>query len=412
VLAGAIPDADRIVDFPLSEVKRLTGLELPDYEIKLILRELGFWVSGNDKLVKVAVPSWRPDIDGKADLVEEVVRIAGLDRVPAVPFPREAATVAKPVLTLLQRRTMLARRALAARGLVEAVTWSFIAQAEAACFGGGQPALALANPIAADLSDMRPSLLPGLVKAAQRNADRGFIDGALFEVGQVFAGDRPQDQSTSAAAIRRGLAKATGVGRHWSLAATPADAFDAKADALALLEALGVPTGGLQVVSGAPDWFHPGRSGTLQFGPKGVVGCFGELHPRALEALDAKGPLAAFEICLDRLPMPKAKPTKVKPKLVLSDFQPVSRDFAFIVERSVAAADILRAAQGAERALIAGVEVFDLYEGPGIPEGKKSVAVAVTLQPMDKTLTDAQIDAVAGKIVAEVVRKTGATLRG
>jgi phenylalanyl-tRNA synthetase beta chain len=412
VLAGAIPDADRIVDFPLSEVKRLTGLDLPDYEIKLILRELGFWVSGSDRLVKVAVPSWRPDIGGKADLVEEVVRIAGLDRVPAIPFPREEAAIAKPVLTLLQRRTRLARRALATRGLVEAVTWSFIAKPEAEVFGGGQPALALANPIAADLSDMRPSLLPGLVKAAKRNADRGLDDLALFEVGQVFAGDRPQDQSTAAAAIRRGLAKATGVGRHWSQPATPADAFDAKADALALLEALGVPTGGLQVVSGAPGWFHPGRSGTLQFGPKGVVGHFGELHPKALEALDAKGPIVACEIILDALPAPKAKPTKVKPKLALSDFQPVSRDFAFIVERSVPAAEILRAAQGAERALIAGVEVFDLYEGPGIPEGQKSVAVAVTLQPMDKTLTDAQIDAVAGKIVAEVARKTGAMLRG
>jgi phenylalanyl-tRNA synthetase beta chain len=412
VVAGAIPDTDRVIDFPLSEVKRLTGLELPDYETKLILRELGFWVSGSDRDVRVSPPTWRPDIEGKADLVEEVVRIAGLDRVPSVPFPREEATVARPVLTLIQRRKGTARRALAGRGLVEAVTWSFIGHGEAERFGGGGAALVLANPIAADLSDMRPSLVPGLVKAGQRNADRGHPDVALFEVGQIFRGDRPQDQVTAATGIRRALAKPDGAGRDWSRPTKPVDVFDAKADAMAVLEALGVPTGGLQIGRQAPDWYHPGRSGTLQFGPKMVIGHFGELHPRALEALDAKGPVVAFEIVLDALPPPKAKPTKVKPKLVLSEFQPVSRDFAFVVDRAVPAGDILKAAQTADRALVSDVSVFDVYEGPGIPEGKKSVAVAVTLQPTDRTLTDAEIDAVAGKIVAEVTKKTGATLRG
>ena len=411
-LAGEIPSSDRIIRFPWAEVKRLTGLEIPVYEMKVILNELGFWVSGADSVVKVAVPSWRPDVMQKADLVEEIVRIAGLDRVASTPFPREEPTVARPVLTLAQKRTRLAKRAFAARGLVEAVTWSFIAKSEAEAFGGGAPALALANPIAADLSDMRPSLLPGLIKAAQRNADRGFPDVALFEVGQVFQGDRPQDQFTMAAALRRAAARPVAPGRHWAATGGTVDVFDAKGDVMAVLEALGIPTGGLQVVQGGPAWYHPGRSATLQFGAKVVIGAFGELHPRVLEALDARGPLVAAEILLDRLPPPKVRPTKVKPRLVLSEFQPVSRDFAFVVKRDVAAAEIIKAAQAAERTLVSDVGVFDLYEGAGIPEGHKSVAVAVTLQPLEKTLTDGEIEAIAARIVAEVSKKTGATLRG
>ena len=215
----------------------------------------------------------------------------------------------------------------------------------------------------------------------------------------------------AATALRRAMAKPDGAGRFWNDAANIVDAFDAKADAMALLEALGVPTGGLQIVPGAHPAFHPGRSGVLQFGPKVVIGAFGEIHPRLLEAMDVKGPLVACEIILDALPPPKAKPTKMKPKLVLSEFQPVSRDFAFIVARDVAAADIVKAAQGADRTLINDVTVFDVYEGKGIADGHKSVAIAVTLQPMDKTLTDAEIEAVAAKIVADVAKKTGATLR-
>jgi len=410
LVAGEVPAPEKIITFPWSEVKRLTGLSLLVPEMKAILTELGFWVSGTDKEVKVAVPSWRPDVEDKADLVEEIMRIAGLDHVEAVPFPREVAEVPKPVLTLIQKRTRLAKRALATRGLVEAVTWSFISKAEAEIFGGGKPELALANPIAADLSDMRPSLLPGLIKAAGRNADRGFGDAALFEVGQVFAGAEPNGQTISAAAIRRGLAASKGLGRHWQ-GHNSVDLFEAKADALALLEALGVPTAGLQIAQGGPSWFHPGRSGTLQFGPKMVVGAWCEIHPRILEALDVKGPIVAIEITLDALPPPKARPTKMKPKLVLSDFQPVSRDFAFIVDKTVPAADILKAAQAAERTLISDITVFDLYEGTGVSEGKISVAIAVTLQPTDKTLTDVEIDAVSSRIIAEVQKKTGATLR-
>ena len=410
-IAGEVPELSHIIDFPWTEVRRLAGIELSRVEMKVTLESLGFHISGSGDRVKVLPPSWRPDVEGKADLVEEIVRIAGLDRIEPKPLARAEAAPVEPMLTVLQRRGRLARRALASRGLLEAVTYSFIAKEDAVLFGGGKADLALANPIAADLSDMRPSLVPGLLRAAQRNADRGFPDTALFEVGQCFASDEPEGQSLRAAGLRRGTARHAGAGRHWSGTAEAVDAFEAKADALALLAALGVPTGGLQIVAGGPDWLHPGRSGTLQFGPKNVVGSFGELHPRLLKAMDLKGTLAAFEITLDALPLPRHKPTKAKPALALSDLQAISRDFAFVVPRDVAAADILKAAQGAERKLITGVEVFDLYEGAGIPDGSKSVAVAVRLQPAERTLTDAEIEAVSAKIVAEVSKKTGATLR-
>ncbi|GEO13954.1 phenylalanine--tRNA ligase subunit beta [Microvirga aerophila] len=411
IVAGSVPQSDLVIEFPWSEVSRLSGLDVQPPESKQILEKLGFAVSGSGERVSVKAPSWRPDIEGKADLVEEVIRIAGVDRIEPKPLPRLEATVAKPILTLIQKRTRLAKRSLAVRGLVEAVTWSFIAKTEAELFGGGDAALALANPIASDLSDMRPSLLPGLLKAAQRNADRGFGDVALFEVGQTFASDRPEGQNIKAAAVRRGTARAEGVGRHWDGGAESVDAFDAKADVMALLATLGIPAGGLQVVAGGPAWFHPGRSATLQFGPKNVVGAFGEIHPKVLKALDLKGPLVAFEINLDALPPPKAKPTKMKPKLALSDFQPITRDFAFVVGRQVQAGDIVKAAQAAERQLVVSVDVFDIYEGAGIDPDKKSVAIAVTLQPTEKTLTDTEIEAVSTKIVGEVAKKTGAVLR-
>jgi phenylalanyl-tRNA synthetase beta chain len=379
--------------------------------MKRILGHLGFMMAGAGPVVKVAVPSWRSDVHGKADIVEEIVRIIGVDKVPMTPFERGDAA-RQPILTPIQLRTRRAKRGLAARGMVEAVTWSFVSKPQAELFGGGKPELALANPIAADLSDMRPSLIPGLIAAAQKNADRGFPDVALFEVGQVFKGDRPEDQFTAATGVRRGLARSTGSGRHWSDAAKEADVFDVKGDALAALVAAGAPAQALQVVPGGPAWFHPGRSGTIQIGPLNVLGHFGELHPRALEALDAEGPLVAFEVILEKIPEAKAKPTRAKPVLELSPFQPVERDFAFVVDRAVRAADIVRAAQNVDRKLIAGVTVFDVYEGKGIDPGKKSVAIAVTLQPREKTMTDDEIEALAGKIVAEVSKRTGGVLRG
>ncbi|HEY2137507.1 MAG TPA: phenylalanine--tRNA ligase subunit beta [Xanthobacteraceae bacterium] len=409
-IAGEVKIPDRVIDFPLGEPKRLAGIDLGLAEIKRVLSHLGFFVAGSGPILKVAVPSWRPDVHGPADLVEEIVRIIGVDRVPLTPFGR-GALARKPVLTAIQSRTRKAKRALAARGLVEAVTWSFVSKPKAVQFGGGDPTLALANPIASDLSDMRPSLIPGLVAAAQKNADRGFPDVALFEVGQIFRGDQPADQLTAATGVRRALAKASGIGRHWGDGARAVDAFDAKADALAALAAAGAPVQALQVVPGGPPWFHPGRSGTIQIGPQNVLGHFGELHPRALEALDAQGPLVAFELILERIPEPRAKPTRAKPPLELSAFQPVERDFAFVVDGSVKAGDLVRAAQSVDRKLITRITVFDLYEGEGIAPGKKSIAIAVTLQPRDKTMTDQEIDAVAAKIVAEVAKRTGGTLR-
>ncbi|HXH43151.1 MAG TPA: phenylalanine--tRNA ligase subunit beta [Bradyrhizobium sp.] len=409
VVVGKTFADDHVIEFPITEVKRLSGIEVPQAEMKRILTHLGFMMAGPGPVVKVAVPSWRSDVHGKADIVEEIVRIFGVDKVPMTPFER-GDEPRKPVLTPLQLRTRRARRALASRGMVEAVTWSFIAKPAAELFGGGQRALEVANPIASDFSDMRPTLLAGLIAAAQANADRGFGDVTLFEVGQLFKGDRPQDQFMAASGMRRGLASSEGLGRHWSGSAQ-ADVFDAKADALAVLAAAGAPMQALQIVAGGPAWLHPGRSGTIQIGPQNVLGYFGEVHPRALEALGADGPLMVFEVILDRIPEAKKKPTRAKPLIELSAFQPVSRDFAFIVDRNVKAGDIVRAAQGVDKKLITAVNVFDVYEGKGIDDGKKSIAIAVTLQPREKTLTDQEIEAVGAKIVAEVTKKTGGVLR-
>ena len=411
VVAGDLAAKDKVVDFPLSELPRLSGLKLPLADVRRVLEKLGFFIAGQGERVKIAVPSWRPDVHGRADIVEEIVRIVGVDSIPPTPFPR-GEDARKPVLTPIQLRTRKARRALAARGLVEAVTWSFVSKREAELFGGGSAELALANPIAAELSDMRPSLLPGLIMAAQRNADRGYADMALFEVGQIFKGDRPEDQVTAATGCRRGLARPDGAGRHWSRPAEGVDVFDAKADALAVLAAAGAPMHALQVVPGGPAWLHPGRSGTIQMGPKNVIGHFGELHPRTLATLKAEGPLVGFEVILEAIPEPKAKVTRAKPALELSAFQPVERDFAFIVDQTVKAADLVRAAQTVDRKLIANVGVFDVYEGKGIDPGKKSIAINVTLQPREKTMTDREIDALAEKIVAEVQKRTGGVLRG
>ena len=410
VLAGDPTPKEKVIDFPLGELPRLTGLKLPLADLRRVLEKLGFFTAGQGERVKVAVPSWRPDVYGRADIVEELVRIVGVDRVPSTRFGREQAR--KPVLTAIQNRTRKAKRSLAARGLLEAVTWSFVSKREAELFGGGAPDLALANPIAAELSDMRPSLIPGLIMAAQRNADRGFADTAVFEVGQIFKGDKPTDQVTAASGLRRGLARPTGSGRHWSDKSGPVDAFDVKADVFAVLAAAGAPMQALQVVPGGPAWFHPGRSGAIQIGPQNVLGHFGELHPRTVAALKSEGPLVAFEVVLEKIPEPKVRPTRAKPLLDVSPFQPVERDFAFVVDASVKAVDIVRAAQNVDKKLVTDVVVFDVYEGKGIEAGKKSIAIAVTIQPREKTMTDVEIEALAVKIVAEVTKRTGGVLRG
>ncbi|MGQ2907800.1 MAG: phenylalanine--tRNA ligase subunit beta [Aliihoeflea sp.] len=402
-------DAKRI-SMPVAEVKRLTGLDVAKTESISILDRLGFAPQDEGDAIQVAVPSWRPDVDGKADIVEEVMRIHGVDRIAPAPLPTFGAVNGK-MLTPIQIRTRSAKRALAVRGMMEAVTWSFIPEAHAKLFGGGQPALKLANPIAADMSDMRPSLLPGLIAAAQRNADRGMGDVALFEVSGIYDGDGADQQRRVAAGIRRGTAKLDGQGRHWAGSAGAVGVFDAKADAFAALEAAGAPVDKLQVEAGAPDWYHPGRSGTIKLGPKIVLGTFGEFHPRTLEALDASGPLAGFEIYLDAIPEPKAKPTRTKPRLDLSPFQGVKRDFAFVVDLGVEAASIVKAAAGADKKLVTDVRVFDIFEGASVGSGKKSIAIEVAIQPTDRTLTDEDFEALAAKIVANVEKTTGGVLR-
>jgi phenylalanyl-tRNA synthetase beta chain len=404
----------KIVDFPFSEVKRLTGLDVSSGEGRAILTKLGFSVTGDGERVSVAVPPWRPDVDGKADLVEEIMRIHGVDNIKPAPLVSHAAVNGK-ILTPLQIRTRIAKRALASRGMLEAVTWSFISEEQAKLFNGGSMALKLVNPIAADMSDMRPSLLPGLLSAAQRNADKGYGDVAIFEVSGTYENDRPEGQRRVAGGIRRGTASLAGVGRMWSNAVKgggkPVDVFDAKADALAVIEACGLPMTNIQIEQGGPAWYHPGRSGTIKMGPKVVLGYFGEFHPRTLEALDVTGALAGFEVYLDAMPDPKKKATRTKPALELSPLQAVRRDFAFVVGKDVQAGAIIRAASGADRKLIAGVTVFDIFEGASLGEGKKSIAIEVQIQPAERTLTDEDFEALTQKIVANVTKTTGGVLR-
>jgi len=409
-VVGYVGHTAKVVSLPLSEIKRLTGIEVEKAESLDILTRLGFGVAGNGDVVEVSVPSWRPDVDGKADLVEEVMRIHGVDNIAPQPLGAHDAVNGK-ILTTLQIRTRSARRALAVRGMMEAVTWSFIPARHAELFGGGQDSLKLANPIAADMSDMRPSLLPGLIAAAQRNADRGLSDVALFEVSGTYENDTAEGQRRVAAGVRRGTAKLEGSGRNWSGNAANVGVFDAKADAIAALEACGAPVDRLQVETGAPAWYHPGRSGVIKLGPKVVLGTFGEFHPRTLEGLDVSGPLCGFEVYVDAIPEPKAKPTKTKPKLELSAFQAVKRDFAFVVDKAVEAGTLTKAALAADKKLITGVSVFDIFEGASLGEGKKSIAIEVSIQPVEKTLTDQDFEALAARIVENVKKQTGGALR-
>lgn len=407
VIAGAIPQTARELTLRTDRVADLGGLDVPVDRQIAILQALGFTVRHADhRLLAVTTPTWRLDVQGEADLVEEILRVEGFDAVPAVPLPRTVA-VTRPAVGSRQRMVASVKRALSVQGMDEAVTWSFMDSGLAARFGLQSTALKLVNPIASDLDAMRPSVLPNLLQAAARNAARGYADVGLFEVGPTYRDVSPTGQMGTAAGVRTGK---TGP-RHWAEPPRPVDAFDAKADAVAALEAAGAPVDNLQTTADAPDWYHPGRSGVLRLGAT-VLAHFGEVHPGLADDLGLKGPVAAFEVFLGTVPERKKKPGTAKPKLTLSPFQPLVRDFAFIVDAGVAADRIVRAAKGSDKKLVAGVEVFDLYQGKGVEDGKKSVAVAVTLQPVDATLTDAQIDAVATKLVAAVTKATGAVLRG
>lgn len=401
--AGDVPDWKRSYDFDPAYTKKLAGIDVPEKRQIEILQSLGFEVNGK----KATPPSWRADVQGKADLVEEVARVEGFDKIPANAV-RSIGSVPASAETDNFARSRKARAALASRGLYECVTWSFMKKDLAALFGSNDnPALALTNPISSELSQMRPSILPNLIEAAQKNADKGYTNTALFEVGPAFASPKIDGQKTVAAGIRH-----VAVGpRHWSGAdaARNVDALDAKADALAALEAAGVPVGNLQIARSAPDYYHPGRSGALKLGNV-VLAYFGEIHPAVLDTMDVKGPVAAFEAFLNNGPAMK-KRGSAKPLLTLSPFQPVQRDFAFLVDDKVEAESIIKAARSADK-IIDRVEVFDIYKGKGVEDGKKSVAINVILQPKDHTMSDAELESISKRIVETVIGKCGATLRG
>ena len=401
VFAGETPALRGPIDFDPAYVRRLSGLDVAPERTRAILTALGFTVDGR----RVQPPSWRRDVEGKADLVEEIARIVGYGALPDDPLPDMPRAVGG-VLTARQARIRLGRRALAAAGYQETIGWSFTARHTARLFGGGDARLVLENPIAAELDCMRPSALIGLIEAVGRNAKRGFRDAALFEIGPVFAGDEPADQRTSIAAVF-----APGVARRWDKASGD-DLFTLKADLLALLEELGAPTASLRTAQGeAAKWWRPGRAAELRLG-KVAIAAFGEIHPATLKEMDAEGPIYAFELWLDAIPEPKRKLAKTKPALTLSPLMPLTRDFAFVVEKSVAAEDLVRAVIGADRALIAGARVFDVYQGAGVAEGRKSVAVEATIQPRDKTLTDVEIETLSARIIAAAAKAVGAALRG
>ncbi|HKT18229.1 MAG TPA: phenylalanine--tRNA ligase subunit beta [Stellaceae bacterium] len=405
-VAGEVPAWRRRYHLREGRVESLGGVVISPIDQRRILEDLGCKVESAADGFAVEPPSWRGDIEGEADLVEEILRIRGYDAIPVVPLVRDTA-LPKPALSAAQRRVALVRRSLAARGLVEAVTFSFMAKAQAELFDGGGAPLTLANPISAELDVMRPSVLPNLLTAAQRNADRGSPNGALFEIGPLYRDDTPEGQWQMATGIRAGR---TGVKR-WDDPGRAVEAFLAKADASAALAAAGVAVESLQVASEAPAWYHPGRSGTLRQGNKPLAH-FGELHPGVLDRLGVAGPAVGFEVFLDAVPAPRARQSRAKPLLVLSPFQPVERDFAFVVDESVPAETVLRAARGVDKKLVAEVRLFDVYRGKGVEEDKKSLAITVVLQPQEATLTDETIDAFSKRLIAAVEKASGGTLRG
>jgi len=402
VVAGKIPDTSRAYRLNAKRVISLVGMDIPEATQRQTLTSLGFRLEGD----MAHVPSWRPDVQGEADLVEEVARIASLTKLEGRPLPRLTSGVPRPVMSPAQRREVAARRTAAALGYHECVTYSFIDQPSAALFGGGTDTTRLENPISTDMSHMRPALLPGLLQAAARNQARGFSEMALFEVGPAFSGGEPGEQHLQVSGLligRTGPKDVLG-------AARDVDVFDVKADVEAILAAMGAPAK-VQILRGADDWWHPGRHGKICLGPKKMLGIFGEVHPKVLAAMDVKGPVMAFTVWPAEIPLPR-KAGATRPALKISDLQAVERDFAFIVDAQVEALTLVNAAMGADKALIEDVRVFDEFIGGSLGEGKKSLALTVRMQPREQTLKDADIEAVGAKVVASVAKATGGVLRG
>lgn len=405
-VAGEMPTWARDVSLRPERLESFGGVAVATDDAVSILDRLGFNPRLKDGVIHGTTPSWRADVESEYCLIEEVLRVKGFDQIPVVPMERTSSLPA-PAIGVPQRRAAFAKRILAQRGMMEAVTWSFMPGADVDLFGGVTDNMRLANPISADLDVMRPTILPNLLAAAKRNADRGYPDIGLFEVGPAYRDDTPTGQDAVAAGIRHGHSGP----RHWRDTPSAIGVFDAKADAYATLAAIGAPVDNLQISADAPAWYHPGRSGTLRLG-KTVLAYFGEIHPKILRRLGDRGPAAGFEVFLDHVPQPKQKGSKARPSLKASAFQPVNRDFAFVVDRTVSADQILRSARTADRNLITDAGVFDIYEGEALGADKKSVAIWLTLQPTEQTLTDEEIDAVAAKVIANVEKQTGGTLRG
>ncbi len=404
VVAGAVPAPVQPVRFRRARLTRLAGIELDAPEIEAILAGLGFSVVGGPEEWQVQPPTWRHDVSTEACIVEELARLHGYDRIPPVAVTRSSA-VGAGLLTPVQRRRSAVRRAVADLGYAEAVTWSFIPPEQASVFGAAEPVLKR-NPLNAELSALRPSLLANLVAAVARNLARKQESGALFEVGPRFTGALPGEQVVALAGVRFGTAEP----RHWAARPRPVDAIDTKADALAALAALGVKPESVQVAADAPAWYHPGRSGCLRQG-RAVLATFGELHPRILRQFDVAEAVTAFEIDLDAVPLPKARTGRARPGLEPLPYPPVDRDFAFVVGEAVRAGTLLDAIRGVDRKLVREVRLFDVYTGPGVEAGRKSLGVAVRLQAPDRTLTEAEIEGVAAKVVAAAEKATGAVLR-
>ena len=402
IVAGQIPDTSRAYKLDAARVQSLVGMDIPESEQRQTLTSLGFILEGN----MAHVPSWRPDVQGEADLVEEVARVASLTQLKGIPLPRITEGVSRPVLLPLQRREAIARRTAAALGYNECVTYSFIDAKAAALFGGGDDTTKLENPISSDMSHMRPALLPGLLQAASRNQARGFADMALFEVGPAFHGGEPGEQHLLVSGLLIGRTGPKDV--HGEMRSV--DVYDVKADAEAVLAAIGAPAK-VQIMRGAADWWHPGRHGKICLGPKKVLGVFGEIHPKILKEMDVKGPAMAFTIWPAEVPQPRKSGT-TRAALRISDLQAVERDFAFVVDTDVEALTLINAAMGADKALIEDVRIFDEFIGGALGEGKKSLALTVRMQPVEQTLKEKDIEAVSAKVVEKVTKATGGVLRG
>lgn len=405
-VSGKVPVISKTIIMRPERVKELGGINISKAEVIDILKRLGFKVTDNDKTLEVTSPSWRCDIDREPDLVEEVLRIYGYNKIVGEPLPASSRDIVAG-LSPMQKRIRMAKRRAAVCGLREVITWSFMSSSQAMLFADPKPELILDNPVSSDLNAMRPNLLPNLITAAGRNSDRGIKSVALFEAGNQFYSDKIDGQNFVIAGIRRGQKNE----RHWQKNSEDINVYDAKADAISILNAIGVKADNAQVVAEAPAWYHPGRSGVIRLGPKNIMAYFGEIHPNILKKLDVKGPLVGFEIMLGNIPLPRSKVGNSRGSLKSSDFQSVERDFAFVVSKDLAAEQLVKVISSVDKKLIDRINVFDVYEGAGIDDGKKSIAVNVRLQPFNKTMTDDEIEEFRQDVISIVIKKTGGTLR-